>query len=109
MPYQRRNNRRNDRNQNRRPRKPREDPIVKKAKKMFYKPFTFQEYFEGMKTNPRLYSTLMLMKLKVGFIPSQEEIDYIFKTNREGIESVREFFVRNQIVSQIDNPSSGYI
>lgn len=103
MPYQRRNNR----NQ-RRPRKPREDPIVKQARRMFYKAFTFEEYFEGMKTNPRLYSTLALMKLKVGFIPSHEEIQFIFSSGREGMEPLRDFFNRNQILHQIENPSSGY-
>lgn len=107
MPYQRRNNRRNNRNQ-RRPRQPREDPILKQARGMFYQPFTFQGYLKNMSSNPKLYSMLYLMKLRVGFVPSVGEMEYILKSNRPELSEISEFLRKNRYLEQSREFISAY-
>ena len=107
MPYQRRNNRRNNRNQ-RRPRKPSEDPILKQARGLFYKPFTFQGYLKSMSSNPKLYSALFMMKLRAGFAPTPSEIEYILNSNRPELNDISEFLQKNRYLEQSRNVVSGY-
>lgn len=105
-----RNNSKYSRNKKRNFKNPVSKDIIfnMKVKEMFYKPFTFVEYLKSYGSDPKLYATLFLNKLKAGFQPSASVINYVLKTKGPEMNAVRNHLLDNRYLEQMHERVSGY-
>ena len=59
------------------------------------KPFTFERLMKKYGTNQKLYCEVMLRKVKVGFVPSEEVVEKIMNSGNSCFDELRDYLIVN--------------
>jgi hypothetical protein len=59
------------------------------------KPFLFEKIMKNYGMNEKLYSELMLRKIKIGFMPSEEVVEKIMNSRNSSFDNLRDYLILN--------------
>ena len=59
------------------------------------KPFSFERILKKYGLNDKLYSELMLRKIKIGFVPCEEVVEKIMNSGNSSFDNLRDYLILN--------------
>ena len=59
------------------------------------KPFTFERLMKKYGSNQKLYCEVMLRKVKVGFVPSEDVVEKIMNSGNSCFDELRDYLIVN--------------
>jgi len=74
---------------------PKHSGLELNVRKEMRKPFSFERTMKKYGANEKLYSELMLRKVKVGFVPSEEVVEKIMNSRNSCFDELRDYLILN--------------
>jgi hypothetical protein len=65
------------------------------VRKEMRKPFSFKRTMKKYGANEKLYSELMLRKVKIGFVPSEDVVEKIMNSGNSCFDNLRDYLILN--------------